>query len=146
MDGDYIYRQIYRLFQRVYPLVLSIIQRASSNSTLKTAMTNSANQRCTVRTQSTKLLFVLLQCCFEPTETVRTTGNRQRRTSTTTFTLGSWALNHEARYKNPVYKCVTLLASGKMFEAKSPWTWTARAQGNTWEWGGGGGGGGVRKS
>ena len=49
----------------------------------------------------------------------------QRRTSTSTFTLGSWVLNDEDRYNRLVYKCMTLSASGKMFEAMYPWTSTA---------------------
>ena len=56
-----------------------------------------------------------LQCCFESTETVRTIRKEERRTSTSTFTLGSWALNDEARYNRRLYECVALSASGEMF-------------------------------
>ena len=56
-----------------------------------------------------------LQCCFESTETVRTIRKEERRTSTSTFTLGSWALNDEARYNRRLYECVALSASVEMF-------------------------------
>ena len=57
----------------------------------------------------------LLQYCSESTETVRTIRKEKRRRSTSTFTLGSWAMNDEARYNRRLYECVALSASGEMF-------------------------------